>query len=112
MNTGSEHGDSVPDECFANIRLAEVYDDLEADRDDLGHYVAMVDEFEARHVLDVGCGTGVLACRLAAKVSRSPVSTRQRHRWPLPGASLVQIECDGSLATPPRCLRWKPTWPR
>ena len=43
------------------------------------------------------------------KVSRSPVSTRQRHRWPLPGASLVQIECDGSLATPPRCLRWKPT---
>lgn len=67
MNTGSEHGDSVPDECFANIRLAEVYDDLEADRDDLGHYVAMVDEFEARHVLDVGCGTGVLACRLAAK---------------------------------------------
>ena len=84
MNTGSEHGDSVPDECFANPRLAEVYDDLEADRDDLGHYVAMVDEFEAR----------------------------QRHRWPLPGASLVQIECDGSLATPPRCLRWKPTWPR
>ena len=28
MNTGSEHGDSVPDECFANPRLAEVYDDL------------------------------------------------------------------------------------
>ena len=36
MNTGSEHGDSVPDECFANPRLAEVYDDLEADREVLG----------------------------------------------------------------------------
>lgn len=45
--------------------MAAVYDVLEADRGDLEHYAAMVTEFGARLVLDVGCGTGDLACLLA-----------------------------------------------
>jgi len=45
--------------------LAAVYDVLEAGRGDLEHYAAMVAEFGARQVLDVGCGTGELACLLA-----------------------------------------------
>ena len=56
----------VPDEIFANPRLAEIYDDVDGDRSDLDHYIALVDELGANSVLDIGCGTGSLACRLAA----------------------------------------------
>ena len=60
---------AVPDAIFTDPRLVEIYDDLDADRRDLDHYVAMIDEFEARSVLDLGCGTGVLACRLRRRGS-------------------------------------------
>ena len=46
------------DPIFAEPRLAAIYDALDADRSDLDHYSAMVEEFGARQVLDVGCGTG------------------------------------------------------
>ena len=56
----------MPDPIFALRRLAEIYDSLEGDRDDLDAYAAIVAEHGARSVLDVGCGTGAFACRLAA----------------------------------------------
>lgn len=52
------------DALFGVRRLAWVYDALDAERGDLEHYVAMVREFAAERVLDVGCGTGELACWL------------------------------------------------
>jgi SAM-dependent methyltransferase len=57
----------MPDAIFAEPRLAAIYDLLDSpERPDLAPYVAMADEFNAQMVIDLGCGTGVLACRLAA----------------------------------------------
>jgi ubiquinone/menaquinone biosynthesis C-methylase UbiE len=57
----------VPDRIFADARFAEIYDDLDGARDDLDHYERIIEELGAGRVLDIGCGTGVLACRLAAR---------------------------------------------
>jgi SAM-dependent methyltransferase len=55
----------VADALFEEPRLAELYDPLDPDRSDLDAYVALATEFGARAVLDIGCGTGTLACLLA-----------------------------------------------
>ncbi len=48
-------------------RRARLYDPLDPDRADLDVYAAMVSEFWARSVLDIGCGTGTFACLLAGR---------------------------------------------
>jgi 2-polyprenyl-3-methyl-5-hydroxy-6-metoxy-1,4-benzoquinol methylase len=55
----------VPDPVFANPRLALIYDTFDGDRRDLDPYLAIVRELNASNVLDVGCGTGCLATKLA-----------------------------------------------
>ncbi len=55
------------DTAFSDPRLAAVYDPSEGHRDDLSHYESIVDELAARSVLDIGCGTGELVCRLAIR---------------------------------------------
>jgi SAM-dependent methyltransferase len=55
----------VPDGIFADPRLAAVYDVVDGDRSDLDAYVGLVAELSASSVLDIGCGTGTFACRLA-----------------------------------------------
>jgi SAM-dependent methyltransferase len=57
----------MADEGFTHPRLAAIYDALDPDRGDLDAYVRMVEEFGARQVLDVGCGTGVFALLLAGR---------------------------------------------
>jgi SAM-dependent methyltransferase len=49
------------------LRVAELADPFDPDRSDLDPYLAMVAEFGARSVLDVGCGTGRFACLLAQR---------------------------------------------
>jgi SAM-dependent methyltransferase len=56
----------MADAVFGEPRLAAIYDAFEGERRvDLDHYLAIADEFGARSLLDVGCGTGILARRAA-----------------------------------------------
>ena len=64
---GRRQNRRMPDAIFDDPRLARVYDPLEPDRSDLDVYVDMVEELDARSVLDVGCGTGTFACMLARR---------------------------------------------
>jgi ubiquinone/menaquinone biosynthesis C-methylase UbiE len=52
---------------FDEPRLAAIYDVGDGPRDDLDLYEDVAREFGATSVLDVGCGTGDLALRLAAR---------------------------------------------
>ena len=55
----------MPDAIFSHPRLARVYDALGGDRSDLDTYLGLASEHGVNAVLDVGCGTGTLACLLA-----------------------------------------------
>jgi len=54
-----------PDATFSDPRQAVLYDVFNNDRSDLEAYVRIAAEVEAHRVVDVGCGTGSLAVRLA-----------------------------------------------
>ncbi len=45
--------------------MVAIYDALDPDRSDLDVYAALASELGARHVVDLGCGTGTFALRLA-----------------------------------------------
>jgi len=58
----------MADAVFGEPRLAAIYDAFEGERRvDLDHYLAIAEEFGARSLLDVGCGTGILARRAAGQ---------------------------------------------
>lgn len=95
----------VVDAQFAVPRLAEIYDALDPDRGDLDVYAAMVDEFAASSVLDIGCGTGTLACLLARRgtavvgVDPAPASVAVARRKP--GADRVRWLVGDTKTLPP-----------
>lgn len=104
----------MPDAVFDEPRLAEVYDPLDPDRSDLEPYVDLIEQFGARSVLDVGCGTGTLACLLAERgmevVAVDPaaasldVARRKQHadavRWVLGDATtLPPLQVDAAVMT-------------
>lgn len=85
---------SEPDPIFASQRLADIYDDLDPDRGDLDAYAAIIAELGAGVVVDLGCGTGQLAVRLAAAgievIGVDPAAASLRVAQRKPGAAAVR----------------------
>ncbi|MEU4115509.1 class I SAM-dependent methyltransferase [Kitasatospora sp. NPDC028055] len=95
----------MADECFTHPRLAALYDALDPDRGDLDAYLAMVAEFGARRVLDLGCGTGVFALLLAGRgvevVGVDPAAASVEVARAKPGGERVRWICGDAGELPP-----------
>jgi SAM-dependent methyltransferase len=104
----------VADAGFADPRLARLYDPLDEDRSDLDVYAAMAGEFGADTILDIGCGTGTLACLLAQSgltvIGADPAAASldlarrkpgaDRVRWlHAAGADLPELQVDLAVMT-------------
>jgi SAM-dependent methyltransferase len=95
----------VVDAHFAEPRLVALYDVLEGERDDLDAYLAIAEELGARSVVDVGCGTGTLACLLAARgldvVGVDPAAASLEVARHKPHADRVRWVLGGAAELPP-----------
>ncbi|MFJ6542502.1 class I SAM-dependent methyltransferase [Streptomyces sp. NPDC003656] len=95
----------MADECFTHPRLAAILDTLEPDRSDLDAYVGMAEEFGARCVLDIGCGTGVFALSLARRglevTGVDPAEASVAVARAKPGAEQVRWIHGDATALPP-----------
>ncbi len=95
----------MADALFEEPRLARVYDPLDPDRDDLVVYAAIVAEFGACSVLDIGCGTGTFACLLAGRgvdvIAADPAAASLEVARAKPGAERVRwLRCDAACLPP------------
>lgn len=96
----------MADDSFAHPRLAAIYDPLDPDRSDLDAYLRITEEFEARRVLDIGCGTGVFALLLTDRgievVGVDPALASIDVARTKPGSEQVRWICGDATALP-RC---------
>jgi SAM-dependent methyltransferase len=90
------------DEHYLNPRLVALYDLENTGRDDTNFYVNLASELGAKHILDLGCGTGVLALALVAEGRRivgiDPSAAMLDFARKEAGAELVEwLEGDASI---------------
>ena len=95
----------MADAHFEEPRLAEIYDALDPDRSDLDAYIALAAEFGVRAVLDIGCGTGTLACLLAQRgvqvTAADPAAASLAVARRKPGAEYVRWLHADAASLPP-----------
>jgi SAM-dependent methyltransferase len=95
----------MANEIFGHPRLAAIYDVLEANRADLNAYLGFAERFDAKRVLDIGCGTGVLALLLADRgievVGVDPARASLDVAMAKPGSERVRWICGDVTALPP-----------
>lgn len=95
----------MANEIFGNPRLAAIYDVLEGHRPDLDAYLGFAERFDAKRVLDIGCGTGVLALLLADRgievVGVDPARASLDVARAKPGSERVRWICGDATALPP-----------
>lgn len=95
----------VPDPKFDDPRLAPLYDAFDGARNDLDAYLDITRELHAQSVLDVGCGTGSLALRLASlgivAIGLDPAKASLEVARAKPGASKVTWLHGDATSLPP-----------
>jgi SAM-dependent methyltransferase len=95
----------VADAIFNERRLVDIYDPLDPDRSDLDTYLALIDEFGVRSILDIGCGTGTFACLLAQSgkevTAIDPAAASVDVARRKPGADLVRWLVGEATTLPP-----------
>ncbi|RPF22552.1 class I SAM-dependent DNA methyltransferase [Myceligenerans xiligouense] len=103
--SGPARSGGGPANEFDHPVVASLYDVLDPDRSDLDMYVAVAGEVGARTVIDVGCGTGVLALRPMERgidvIGVEPAGEMLAVARRKPGADVVRWVHGDATALPP-----------